>query len=158
MAFCLSCNQLRSINSNSITTVAEGVQFFLSCQSSPMATTFPVFVHSHSQSNLMGSTCISDTPTRDTSTPRKSLVTLQECFSVIAYSNVILLQSTVMSWSLGFGRWLFNAAPSITATPLVGADVLLVGFSPPEFVFLLTQKINVFTIWFLALLTIGCGV
>lgn len=79
-------------------------------------------------------------------------------FSVIAYSNVILLLATMMSWSLGFGRWLFHAAPTISATPLVGADQLLAALSLPEFIFLLAQKINIFTVWFLGLLTLGVSI
>lgn len=76
-------------------------------------------------------------------------------FAVIVYSNVVILFASIASLIVGLAQWLLGVAPTFSEARLVGLDTLLKGLSLPAMAVQFAEKINIFTVWYLGLLTIG---
>lgn len=79
-------------------------------------------------------------------------------FAVIVYSNVVILFASIASLVVGLAQWSLGVAPIFSEAPLVGLDALLKSFPLPAIVVQFAEKINIFTVWYLGLLTIGVSI
>jgi hypothetical protein len=81
-----------------------------------------------------------------------------QLYSSIVYAELILVVMSIVNVIILYYRGLESVAHPYDLQAIVGLEVLLWGWENYEFLYIVLKSINVFTIWYIAVLTIAVSV